>query len=279
MKGIIISTLLLFTFSVTKAQRVHATLFGGITNYQGDLQSKRFTFQQANGAFGIGALYEFTDKLYLRANATFGRVSGNDKIAGNYLTRNLNFTSAINDYHLGHEYDIMNSYQNSLVPFVFAGVSYFHFNPSTVDSLGKKVYLQALGTEGQGFYLGREKYKLNSFALPFGGGVKLSLSENIRVRFEFGLRKTGTDYLDDVSTTYADQAELLANNGQQAVDLAFRGDEDKSGLSYPAANTIRGNPKSKDWYYFTGVGVSIRLAPRVDINGGKGRSNCPVNVY
>lgn len=281
MKKIFVSSLfILWFFGGANAQKVHLTLFGGVSNYQGDLQSKRFTFQQSNLAFGIGGLYEFTNKLYLRANVTVGKVRGDDKNNTAYINRNLSFSSPIVDVHAGLEYDLLNSYQNSLTPFVFAGISVFHFDPSAIDSTGKKVYLQPLGTEGQGFYKGRAKYNLTSMALPFGAGVKLALSENIRVRFEVGLRKTFTDYLDDVSTTYADATDLLINNGPQAVDLSFRGDENKSGLTYPPVGTIRGNPNSKDWYYFTGVGISFRLSSGANNGpGGKNKTGCPVNIY
>src|SRR5690606_26008907 len=155
-------------------------------------------------------------KLYLRANVTVGKVNGDDKVSGLYLNRNLSFSSPVTDIHLGLEYDLLNSYERSVVPFVFGGISVFRFNPSTVDITVVKVFLQPLGTEGQGYYLGREKYDLTSFAIPFGAGAKLSLSENIKVRFEVGFRKTMTDYIDDLSTTYADQSELLLNNGPRA---------------------------------------------------------------
>lgn len=278
MKKLFFILVIIAGFSALKAQDFHLTLFGGISNYNGDLQSKRFTFQQAGPAFGVGALYEITDKLYLRANVTFGKVMGNDTKSLSYKARNLSFSSPVTDIHLGLEYDLLNLYENSLTPFVFAGVSAFHFNPSTIDSAGRKIFLQPLGTEGQGFIQGRSKYNLTQLSLPFGGGLKLALSENVRVRFEVGLRKTFTDYLDDVSSTYADQTLLLANNGQRAVDLAYRGDELKgTGTTYPAAGVQRGNPKTKDWYYFTGLGISFRLAPKFESNG-KNKTGCPASV-
>ena len=78
MKKLPVLAALLLCFTVASAQKFHLTLFGGLSNYQGDLQSKRFTFQQSNAAFGIGGLYEFTNKLYLRGNVTFGKVMGDD---------------------------------------------------------------------------------------------------------------------------------------------------------------------------------------------------------
>ena len=280
MKRLFLSAVILMGFNAIDAQNLHLTLFGGISNYQGELQSKRFTFQQAGPAFGIGALYEVTNKLYLRGNVTFGKIKGDDKNSLTNANRNLSFSSPVTDIHLGLEYDLLNLYERSLTPFVFAGISVFNFNPSANDSSSRKIFLQPLGTEGQGFYLGRTKYNLTQMAIPFGGGVKLSLSENIKVRFELGLRKTFSDYLDDVSSTYADPGLLLTNNGQRALELAFRGDELKgSAVTHPAVGTQRGNPKVKDWYYFTGLGISFRLSPKFDGAGaGRNKTGCPSSV-
>jgi len=283
MKSLFLSVVILLCANVSKAQNLHFTLFAGVSNYQGDLQPKRFTFNQGNLAIGAGGLYELSEKLYLRGNFTVGKIKGDDQKSFANSTRNLNFTSNILDIHLGLEYDILNSYDRSLVPFVFAGVSVFHFSPYTFDTTGRKVFLQPLGTEGQGFYQGREKYGLTQFSLPFGGGLKLAVSENVRLRFEIGFRKTFTDYLDDLSSTYADRAQLLVNNGQRAVDLSFRGDELKgSTLTYPAAGTKRGNAGSKDLYYFAGMGISFRLSPMSEghdrsSGGGRGKVGCPTN--
>ena len=268
----------LFLFCRLQAQDFHITLFGGFSNYQGDLQDKRFTTNQAQLAYGAGMLYEMTDNLYLRANFTVGKVGADDK-KGINKERNLSFSSPIYDLHLGLEYDLLNLYEHSMAPFLFAGVSGFHFNPSTTDAKGKQVFLQPLGTEGQGFYKDRKPYSLTQIAVPFGGGIKLALGENIRLRFEIGMRKLFTDYLDDVSTTYADKPTLLARNGVQAVELSFRGGEVKPGLQYPQEGSKRGNPSSKDWYYFGGVGLSFRLVSQPDRSHiGKARYGCPTNL-
>lgn len=284
MKSSFFSLIFLLSVNFSKAQNLHFTLFVGVSNYQGDLQPKRFTFDQGNLALGAGGLYELSEKLYVRGNFTFGKIGGKDQKSFANSSRNLSFNSNILDIHLGLEYDILNSYQRSLVPFIFGGVAVFHFSPYTFDTSGRKVFLQPLGTEGQGFFQGREKYGLTQMSLPFGGGLKLAVSENVRVRFEIGFRKTFTDYLDDVSTTYADRGQLLANNGQRAVELAFRGDELKgSTLTYPAANARRGNAANKDLYYFAGIGISFRLLPLSEgrngiSGGGRGKLGCPTNL-
>jgi hypothetical protein len=71
---------------------------------------------------------------------------------------------------------------------------------------------------------------------------------------------------------------LLANRGAKAVELSYRGDELKGGVqTYPAAGVQRGNPSSKDWYYFTGLTLSFRLGNNIF---GKGKNNwdCPPTV-
>src|ERR1035437_5534586 len=245
-----------FTLQVY-CQNVHLDLFAGIANYKGDLQynpssGKQISFKQPNFAAGIGIEYELSNKLYARFGITLGKIGADDKNQPGQQQRNLNFTSPIFDVMLGAEYFIIDPYSHLVCPYVFAGIAYFHFNPYTFDALRQKVFLKPLSTEGEGFVAGRDPYKLSQFAIPFGGGIKLSLSEDVRVGVELSLRKTFTDDLDDVSTSYVDQNLLFANKGQQAVDLAYRGNEVGAG-PYPAAGTASGTLDAKDWYYFTGV--------------------------
>jgi hypothetical protein len=280
MQRIILFIVVFISAFTVEAQDLHITAFGGFSNYQGDLQDKRFTLDQSHPAFGVGFLYEITERIYARANVTFGKISGDDKNNSRNALRNLNFSSKLTDIHLGLEYSILDPYEHSLAPYIFAGISRYSFNPYTTDTFGRKVFLAPLSTEGQGFYQGRKKYKLAQFSIPFGAGVKFSFSENVRLAFEVGLRKTNTDYLDDVSTTYIDQSILLANRGQQAVELAYRGDELKTGLTYPADGSQRGSAKSKDWYYFSGVTLSIRInGDGSGGSGGRSKTGCPINVY
>lgn len=274
---IIATTALLFTFN-SKAQRLSVDLFGGSSNYQGDLQDKRFTFSQAHLAGGIGLTYDLSDHFALRTGILFGKVSGDDKKGRNQI-RNLNFSSSITDGHLALQYYITSLGTKSLTPYLFAGVGVYHFNSYTHDTSNTKYFLRPLSTEGQGFTEGKDYYKLTQFNIPFGGGVKLSLSENLNVGLELGLRKLFTDYLDDVSTVYADENLLSANRGAKAVELAYRGNELKNGGLYPQAGTARGGA-NKDWYYFTGLTLSFRLGNgTVGHSGKRNQYGCPVNVY
>lgn len=281
MKKLLLGSILLCAGGSTFAQNFQFRIFAGVSNYQGDLQDKKFTFQQSKAAFGIGALYDITEKLSIRGMLSYGKVGADDKKSIKNLDRNLSFTTPITEFSLGLEYDLLNLNEHTITPYIFASVAAYHFNPSAIDTFGNKINLQPLGTEGQGFYLGRKKYSLTQLSIPFGGGFKFALSDNIRVGIEIGLRKLFTDYIDDVSTTFADQAQLVANSGQLAANMAFRGDELKNGLSYPPANSIRGNPKSKDWYYFSGLTLNFRLNSGDGYGRpGKGsQTGCPARVY
>lgn len=248
-------------------QRFHVTLFGGLSNYAGDLQDHRFTLQQSNFAFGAGIKYDITPNVAVRLAYNHGTVEGADKKSTDPLlqARNLSFISRINEGSLLFEYTPLNMEDHTISPFIFGGVAVFHFNPYAYDSTGNKVYLKPLSTEGQGVDPDRKPYNLTQFAIPVGVGVKFRINENTVLAYELSARKTFTDYLDDVSSTYYDQATLAQARGQKAVEMAYRGNELKNGNpTYPDNGSIRGGSKYKDWYYFTGFTLYI------GIGGGNG---------
>ena len=280
MKQIIFCLTLTLLFFAVSAQKFHADLFAGIANYQGDLQGKRLTLNQSQPAIGMGASYDLTNKFILRTGFTYGKVAGNDKkntTAKGIEFRNLNFKSVVTELHLALEYNLLDLSYRDLSPYAFAGVAAYHFNPYTTDVSGNKAFLKPLSTEGQGLaeYPDRKPYNLTQFAIPFGAGLKFMVTDNLQVGLEIGLRKLFTDYLDDVSMNYVDSATLFNARGAQSVDLAYRGDEVGGGSTYPAEGAQRGNPKYKDWYYFSGLRISYRLNSN---RSGKGIA-CPAKAH
>lgn len=268
-------------------QNFHLNFFGGMANYHGDLQDKWFTFSQSRLAGGIGGTYDLSDHVSLRGTLAYAHIGADDKL-GNQRARNLNFTSRLYEVSAGVEYYFTPLDEHVLTPYVFGGIAYYHFNPYTYDSTGKFYGLRALNTEGEGFVAGRPAYKVYQFGIPFGAGVKFSLSENINVGIEVGYRKLFTDYLDDVSTTYVDENTLLAKMGPRAVEFAYRGNELKDGMPYPPGGTPRGS-KGNDCYYFAGFTASFRIfgkenAPNHTPNHthgfkhGQAQYDCPGNV-
>ncbi len=177
---------------------------------------------------------------------SYGKISADDKnnTEPSLIARNLNFTSAITELSVVGQLYLFNSYKSRINPYVMAGIAVFRHNPYTFDAQGEKFFLKPLGTEGQGLsrYPDKSPYSLTQFAFPFGGGIKFAVTEAISIGWEIGARKTFTDYLDDVSGTYADQAALLAGRGPKAVELAFRTPEITLFAAAPAMMTGSTSP-------------------------------------
>ena len=262
----------------------NVNLFGGFSNYIGDLQSSRYTTSQSNGSFGAGLQYDLSGHFSLLSNLTWGRISAADGYSkqADLRARNLNFESVIGEWNVLVEYNLLDLRDHRVTPYVFGGVALFHFNPYAYDTTGKKVYLRPLSTEGEGLseYPGRKPYALTQVSIPWGGGIKIRVSDRVVVAYEIGMRKTFTDYLDDVSSTYVAQNVLLAQRGPEAVEMAYRGNELKEGAAYPAAGTIRGSSKNKDWYYMSGLRVTIALNDgQMQHRRHNGVLDCPKKVY
>jgi Domain of unknown function (DUF6089) len=279
--------LLLFTwiYQESSSQGWTADFFAGTANYQGDLLENRYTMQNSKFAAGFGAGYKFNGHFRIRGMMSFGKVTADDKDNTDkfLVARNLNFFSNISEFSVTAHYDILDLRYHRITPYIFAGLGVFRFNPYTYDTLGNMAMLKPLSTEGQGLsaYPDRKPYSLTQFNIPFGAGIKFAINENVSLAWEVGLRKTFTDYLDDLSTTYVDQATLLAERGPRAVELAYRGGELKNSPGvYPAGGTVRGGPNYKDWYYFSGITASYNLpVGEARKNNKLGRTSCPPPVF
>ncbi|HEX6335151.1 MAG TPA: DUF6089 family protein [Flavisolibacter sp.] len=256
----------------------------GMINYEGDLKPNSFTYHKSRPLGAVTLRLPLSRWFVWRSGALAGSVQAADRDNREYLKqRNLSFRSSIYELHTGIETVFFNLEQAGWTPYLFLGGAVFRFNPWTFDEQGKKVYLQPLGTEGQGLdaYPGRLPYRRTQVAVLWAGGFRVRAGEHVRIGLEFSQRKTFTDYLDDVSSSYADYNKLLEARGQQAVDLAYRGDE-INGAPYPAAGEQRGTPTEKDWYYYLGITLeadlhSIRDFVRRKMNRGNDWYNqrCP----
>jgi len=275
--------IIFITFSQANAQRLHLGVFGGLSAYNGDLTESLFPKKVSNGVIGITANYELRDQIMIRGGLSYTVVGGADRYntKPDLVSRNLSFETSIAELSVVGEYYFRNLYNNKFSPYVFGGLAVYRFNPYAYDASGQRVFLKPLGTEGQGIAGYPKPYSLTQAALPFGAGIKYAVNNNLRIGLELGLRKLFTDYPHDVSGYYASEADLLTGNGQQSVDMSYRGDDVSGGsFIYPAKGAQRGSPKFNDVYYFTGIHLTYRITP---LRGGdpmrKNRNGCPVNIY
>lgn len=254
--------LLLLIGNSCVAQRWEAEIMAGVSGYSGDLTEHFFSSKTVGPSAGFNLKYNFDNIILLRGGITWGQILANDKNnrQADLKCRNLNFRTDIVEGNLCVEFNILEPEYFSVYPYLFAGVGIFHFNPYTYDKNGRRTYLQPLGTEGQGLpaYPDRKPYSLTQFCLPFGGGMKINLSERCDFVYEIAGRVLFTDYLDDVSKTYVGTQALMTSSRPKAAELAYR----QTDASYPNEGDIRGNSKVKDWYFISGLKLLIRLSKK-----------------
>ncbi len=257
---IIIGVLPLSAHSQRFKRQFEFGFMGGGSYYIGDLNPTKH-FIHAKPAFGLIVRYNMTRRWNWRFNATYGSVVGADAKSDDpyQLNRNLSFSSRIFEFAVGVEIDLVkyaiNDMKNPITPYFFYQVAYFRMNPQA-NFIGGLLDLQPLGTEGQGSSLSTKgSYKLSQLSIPLGIGVKFNLRRGVAMSLEYGVRKTFTDYLDDVSGNYVDSDLLRALNGPLAAEFA---DPSLSGNGSSPAGFNRGNPATKDWYMIFGAMITFK---------------------
>lgn len=204
--------------------------------------------------------------------------------------RNLDFRSKLSEAYGAIEFyptvlfEKYSGLLNKIRPYGVIGLGVFHFNPQGqyTNPNGSKTWvdLQPLRLEGQGMaeYPDRKPYSLTQLEIPMGFGVKYYVKENFYVGFEVLHRKTFTDYVDDVSTTYIDpnlfDYYLTPSQAAIAKQMYYKGNQVNSSVNRPYLDEQRGDPKQND-AFFSGI---IRLGWR--IGGGldgklKKQLKCP----
>lgn len=284
MKRIFLIAFLVFPSLLIKAQRTEVGLFGGTSFYLGDLNPKG-VFKFSQPAFGIFARYNLNWHWAVKGSVNIGWIKADDAMSSDpaQISRNLSFKSVVADFSATLELNFLRfrpgDTKTPFTPYMFGGICLFKFNPKGTiqdstyifsDGVARFVQggtyaLQPLGTEGQNTPDNQlKKYSLTQVGIPFGIGFKMNLTERLLIGLEWGMRKTFTDYLDDVSGNYADPVKLAAQYG--AVSAAFS-DRTIPDPDEPVVSNIgrqRGNPKTKDWYSFAGITISYNIKSRPD---------------
>ena len=246
--------------------RGELVLLGGGMSYIGDLNNQS-VFGMPRGGFGVGLRERLDNRWILRANVVMGSV-GCDH---DYLERrNLSFRSYVRELSAVAEFNFRpygpGATESQWTPYLFGGFGLFLFNPTAAytysDGTVEWVELQPLRTEGQGTaaYPERRQYSRFQVCIPFGMGVRCRLGKNFSIAVEYGFRKTMTDYIDDVSTTYVG-ADLLrgeVNDGEMAARMADRSSEVVPGY-VNAPGIKRGDDSLDDWYSFFNVSIGFSL--------------------
>lgn len=265
----------------------------GTSSYAGDLAPYRSPFNTIFKMmrWNMNANYtrHFTPNLAARVGFTWARIAGDDELynrggkpfPSNYV-RNLHFRNDLKEFSLVGIYKWNSDGRNAnrraaFTPYIFGGIAVLAHNPKakvpdTYENNKQWVSLQPLGTEGQGQPGYAKPYSLVTYAIPVGVGLTWRINEQWNVSVEGTLRFTGSDYLDDVSTTYPDTSILknrLAQNmsNRTSEQISARTKKDRTEtvrtIVYPnepdvdpfasalggyEAGDFRGNANRKDTY-------------------------------
>jgi len=264
MKQLLFLTIFSLSFGLLAQTKSEIGIHVGESYYIGDLNQTHFKDLRLSG--GLHYRAHMNKRIALRASALWSRIYSNDAEASNLnqINRNLNFKSNIIEIGGMMEVNFFEYIAGDFkkyppyTPYVFFGLAYFHHNPLGAYK-DDYVELQPLGTEGQETsYNSNNKYKLNQISIPFGLGIKASLTKKICISLEYGIRKTFTDYLDDVSGTYADPTILANENGMLAAEMGDRS-LNQEGISATNTGVQRGNPYNKDWFAYTSFTLAFLI--------------------
>ncbi|MFH0892890.1 MAG: DUF6089 family protein [Bacteroidota bacterium] len=258
-------------------------LFGlGTTNFLGELGGanqigtnglRDFEFRATRPLTTIGYSYRVTKEICTQFDMTYGWIYGADKLTTEPArnNRNITYRSPIVEtagkvcYEFirekkGHRYRLkgIQGLKNiHFTSYIFTGIGGFYFNPKGKYVDGAWYALKPLCTEGQGYYDSRTPYHRIQLAIPMGIGFKYILSKEWFIGLEIGMRKTFTDYMDDVSTTYPDKEYMTDELGTMAGYFSNPTTGAIPGAT--TANQQRGDPGDKDSYMFMTITMRYKI--------------------
>ena len=239
----------------------------GAAHYFGDLNT-RAGLNRPKIAASLLFRKQFGKYIAVRVQGTFAQLGYSDIYSKNEVqqTRNLSFNSNIFEMAVLGDFNFFRFIPGekgySFTPYVSLGAGFFTYDPYAYLS-DQKVYLRQLGTEGQnsGLFPDRKPYGTMAMCIPLGVGIKYNIAPKVNLTFEIMHRFTTTDYLDDVSTTYAgaDAFPALPNGNPSTAFLLQDRSYETSVTPIGVIGRQRGVSKSKDQYITAQIGFSFNL--------------------
>ncbi|CAN5821024.1 hypothetical protein BH11BAC4_BH11BAC4_16210 [soil metagenome] len=245
----------------------------GAAHYFGDLNT-RAAINRAKPAVGLFFRKQFGNYVGLRIAAHYAQLGYSDTYSKNEYqkTRNLSFNTNIWEITVQGDFNffkfVPGDPDHLFTPYITIGAGVFSYDPYAYLN-GKKEFLRPLGTEGQNVgYKGRKQYSTMAVCIPFGVGIKYNISPKVNMSVEAGYRFTTTDYLDDVSQTYAGtgisgDANSFPdgpNGATVAKLLQDRSYEVDPSFVLGREGRQRGWSKQKDQYIILEVGFSFNIS-------------------
>lgn len=235
----------------------------GLAHYFGDLNT-RASISRPKPAVGAFFRKQFGNYVGVRLSAHYAQLGYSDIYSKNdyQKIRNLSFNTNIWEVAIQGDFNFFKFLPNdpdySFTPYITLGVGVFTYDPYAYTN-GQKEFLRPLGTEGQLIgYKGRKPYNTLALCIPLGVGIKYNLSEKFNFSIEVAHRFTGTDYLDDVSTTFIGAGNFTPLS--TAALLQDRSVEIKPLNPLGVEGRQRGWSKQKDQYIIAEIGITYNIS-------------------
>lgn len=259
----------------SSAQSLEYGVKVGAASYFGDLSpsSSIFSMGKFGSSAGLFIRKEFNDYLSVQGEASFLALSADDAVGKEEWRsiRNLDFSTNVFEVKASAFLQLfkVRISKHNIIPYGGIGVGVFHFDPYTYYN-GNKIFLQPLGTEGQGIEGYGDYYSKVQVNIPLTAGLKVMLASGLTVALEASYRDLFTDHLDDVSGAYVSNSLLQENSGQLAALLSDRspGMQNSSG-DENASFSNRGNPVYEDAF----ADISIKIGYTITKNPYRGGYN------
>lgn len=222
----------------------------GTTNYYGDI-SNPGQLISANPNLSLNLEYPASPRLNARLELMYYQIEAadseyeGDKSREDRYIRNLSFrannfeasvAATVSLYPDNRVYYL----RPKINPYGLLGIGVTTVNPKAKYK-GDWYNLRPIQTEGV-------DYSPVALVIPFGGGVKFKVNNEFNMAVEAVYRIAFTDYLDDISSTYIDNASFT-----DPVEAILADRRQEQGLTPAAAGNIRGNPDSNDGYFTISV--------------------------
>ncbi|HEY1038189.1 MAG TPA: DUF6089 family protein [Bacteroidia bacterium] len=288
----LILSFLPFLLSAQSKSRYKYELIGGvgIANFLGDLGGadkvgthllNDFEFRATRPNIVAGVRYKVNNYFSFKGVFTSAIVAGKDSWTNETYrnNRNLSFRSPILELSAQAEYYFLREKMSGIykisnfkkkrsrktTAYLLAGAGVFFYSPSAESWNGKRYRLRKMHTEGQGLPGGPKQYSNFSICIPVGIGFKYLIDRRWSIGAEVALRKTFTDYIDDVSGEYYDNKAILQAYGPEAAYLADPSLGLIKGATLPNADgsgAQRGEMRYKDSYMFLDFSVAYKFTKK-----------------
>ena len=166
------------------SQRSEVGIGFGTFTYTGDL-ARNYNFANSKPAGTIFYRSNINQVISLRTSLTVGKLGASDvkhPLDSFAVKRANSFNITLVEASVAFEYHFLDWRDSKrklrFTPYLFGGIGLFGISGNATKTAA---------------------YSNVQLSIPFGGGIKYVLNPNYYLALEFGVRKTGFDYLDNVS--------------------------------------------------------------------------------